>query len=191
MRVIIVDDEAVIRMGLSAMLQDAGHQVVGTATNGRSAVVLAGIEKPDLIIMDIKMPELNGLQAARAIMDKHPVPIIMLTAFSQRELIEQAKAASVFAYMLKPLKEEMLEPTLQMAVMRFKQWQALRKEASDLQASLVARDLVEKAKRVLMEREGLGEKEAFLRIRNQSRAHRTTMEKIAEGILRKAAAKKS
>lgn len=190
MRIIVVDDEAVIRMGLCAMLQDAGHRVVGTATNGRSAVVLAEIEKPDLIIMDIKMPELDGLQAARMIMDKHPVPIVMLTAFSQRELIEQAKAASVFAYMVKPVKEETLEPTLELAVMRFKQWQALRQEAGDLQASLVARDLVEKAKRVLMERDGLNEKQAFLRIRNQSRANRVTMEKTAEGILKRANAKK-
>jgi AmiR/NasT family two-component response regulator len=187
MRVIVVDDEAVIRMGLRAMLEEAGHQVVGTAINGRSAVVLAEIEKPDLILMDIKMPEMDGLEAARQIMGKHPAPIVMLTAYSQRELIEQAKAASVFAYLVKPVKEEMLEPTLELAVMRFKQWKALRKEAQDLQASLVARDLVEKAKRVLMERDGLSEKEAFLKIRNQSRARRVTMAKTAEAILRRRA----
>ena len=185
MRVIVVDDEAVIRMGLRAMLEDAGHQVIGTAVSGRSAVVLAEIEKPDLILMDIKMPEMDGLEAARQIMQKHPTPIVMLTAYSQRELVEQAKAASVFAYLVKPVKEDMLVPTLELAVIRFKQWKALRKESQDLQASLVARDLVEKAKRALMEREGLSEKQAFLKIRNQSRARRATMEKTAEAILRK------
>jgi len=184
MRVIVVDDEAVIRMGLRAMLEDAGHQVIGTAISGRSAVVLAEIEKPDLILMDIKMPEMDGLEAARQIMLKHPTPIVMLTAYSQRELVEQAKAASVFAYLVKPVKEEMLVPTLELAVIRFKQWKALRKESQDLQASLVARDLVEKAKRVLIEQEGLSEKAAFLKIRNQSRARRATMEKTAQAILR-------
>ena len=187
MRVIVVDDEAVIRMGLRAMLEDAGHQVIGTAISGRSAVVLAEIEKPDLILMDIKMPEMDGLEAARQIMLKHPTPIVMLTAYSQRELVEQAKAASVFAYLVKPVKEEMLVPTLELAVIRFKQWKALRKESQDLQASLVARDLVEKAKRVLIEQEGLSEKAAFLKIRNQSRARRATMEKTAQAILRQTA----
>ena len=186
MRVIVVDDEAVIRMGLRAMLEDAGHQVIGTATNGRAAVVLAEIEKPDLILMDIKMPEMDGLEAARLIMTKHPTPIVMLTAYSQRELIKQAKAASVFAYLVKPVKEEMVAPTLELAVMRFKQWKALRKEAEDLKSSLVARDLVEKAKRMLMEG-GLSEKEAFLKIRNQSRARRATMETTAQAILRQKA----
>ena len=185
MRVILVDDEAVIRMGLRAMLEDAGHQVIGTAISGRSAVVLNEIEKPDLILMDIKMPEMDGLEAARQIMHKHPTPIVMLTAYSQRELVEQAKAASVFAYLVKPVKEEMLAPTLELAVSRFNQWKALRKESQDLQASLVARDLVEKAKRFLMEREGLSEKQAFLQIRNQSRSRRTTMEKTAQAILRR------
>jgi AmiR/NasT family two-component response regulator len=185
MRVIVVDDEAVIRMGLRAMLEDAGHRVIGTTISGRSAIVLAEIEKPDLILMDIKMPEMDGLEAARQIMLKHPTPIVMLTAYSQRELVEQAKAASVFAYLVKPVKEEMLMPTLELAALRFKQWKALRKESQDLQASLVARDLVEQAKHVLMEREGLGEKQAFLKIRNQSRARRTTMEKTAQAILGK------
>jgi response regulator NasT len=187
MRLMIADDEAVIRMGLRAMLEDAGHSVVGAATNGRSAVVMAEIEKPELIVMDIKMPDMDGLEAAHRIMSKRPTPIVMLTAYSQRELIEQAKAASVFAYLLKPVKEEMLEPTLQLAVMRFRHWKALRKEAEDLNASLAARELVEQAKRVLIERDGLSEKQAFLKIRNQSRARRVTMEKTATIILRNAA----
>lgn len=184
MRLVIADDEALIRMGLRAMLEQAGHHVVGAATNGRSAVVLAEIEKPDLILMDIKMPELDGLEAARRIMSKHPTPIVLLTAYSQKDLIDEAKAASVFGYLVKPAKEEMLEPTMQLAVMRFRQWKLLRGEAKDLEASLIARDLVEKAKRTLMEREGLSEKEAFLKIRSSSRARRVTMEKTAEAILR-------
>ncbi len=185
MRIVIADDEAVIRIGLRSMLEEAGHQVVGTATNGRAALELAQTAKPDLMILDIKMPEIDGLQAARLVMDKHPIPIVMLTAYSQRELVEQAKAAAVFAYLVKPVKEETLELTLELAVSRFKEWKTLRQQVKDLQKSLEARDSIERAKRVLMEQEGLGEREAFLTIRRESRAHRVTMQKTAEDLLKK------
>src|SRR5262245_59985758 len=120
MRVLIADDEAMIRMGLRAMLEEVGHEVVGAATNGKSAVMLAQRTKPDLAILDIKMPELDGLEAARQIMVQRPLAIVMLTAYSQRESIEQAKAASVFAYLVKPVKEELLASTLELALARFK-----------------------------------------------------------------------
>ncbi len=185
MRIVIADDEAVIRIGLRSMLEEAGHQVVGTAANGRAALELAQTAKPDLMILDIKMPEIDGLQAARLVMDKHPIPIVMLTAYSQRELVEQAKAAAVFAYLVKPVKEETLELTLELAVSRFKEWKTLRQQVKDLQKSLEARDSIERAKRVLMEQEGLGEREAFLTIRRESRAHRVSMQKTAEDLLKK------
>ncbi len=185
MRVLLADDEGVIRMGLRAMLEDAGHQVVAAATNGRMAVELANTSKPDLAILDIKMPELDGLETARQIMLQCPMPIVMLTAYSQRELVEQAKAASVFAYLVKPVKEELLGPTLELAVTRFQEWKALKREVQDLQGSLEARDLVERAKRVLVEQEHLTEREAYLKIQRVSRSKRQPMHKVAEEVLKK------
>ncbi len=184
MKILIADDEALIRIGLRSMLEQAGHQVVATATNGRAALELAQTAEPDLVILDIKMPEMDGLEAARHIMQKHPVPIVMLTAYSQRELVEQAKGAAVFGYLVKPVKEESLEMTLELAAARFKEWRALHKQVKDLQTSLETRDVIDRAKRVLMERDGLSEREAFLKIHRQSRAHRVPMVKIAEGLLK-------
>jgi response regulator NasT len=183
MQVLLADDQAVIRMGLRAMLEEAGHEVVGTATNGKGAVALAETTKPDLIILDIRMPEMDGLEAARRIMAKRPTPIVMLTAYSQRDYIEQAKAAPVFAYLVKPLKEALLTPTLELALARFKEWQKLRKEAADLRESLETRDLVEQAKRLLIENEALTEQQAFLKIHRQSRNRRVTMRLVAEEII--------
>lgn len=185
MRVLIADDEAVIRMGLSAMLEDAGHVVAATASDGRSATAMVSTVRPDLVILDIKMKGMDGLEAARQIMLKHPTPIVMLTAYSQRELVEQAKAASVFAYLVKPVKEELLVPTLELALMRFRQWQELRREVRDLQASLEVRDLVERAKRALMEQERLTERQAYMKLQRRSRSRRVPMQKIAEEVLRK------
>lgn len=185
MRVLIADDEAVIRMGLRAMLEEAGHEVVGTATNGKTAVRLAESAKPDLAILDIKMPEMDGLEAARQIMAQQPTAIVMLTAYSQRELIEQAKAAAVFAYLVKPIKEELLAPTLELALARFNEWRELHNEIADLQESLEARDLIEKAKFRLMERDRLTERQAFLRIHHRSRERRVPMRQVAEEILKK------
>lgn len=184
MKILIADDEAVIRIGLRSMLEQAGHQVVGTVTNGRAALELMPTAKPDLVILDIKMPEMDGLETARHIMLKYPVPIVMLTAYSQRELVEQAKAAAVFGYLVKPVREDNLTMTLELARARFKEWQELREQAKDLQTSLETRDVIDRAKRVLMAREGLSEREAFLKIRRQSRANRVPMLKIAEEVLK-------
>lgn len=184
MRIVIADDEAVIRIGLRAMLEENGHEVVGTATTGRAALELAAAAKPDLMILDIKMPELDGLETAQRIMRTRPMPIVMLTAYSQRELVEQAKAAAVFAYLVKPVKEESLALTLDLAVARFKEWKLLRQQVQDLRKSLEARDTIESAKRLLMEREGMSEREAFLTIRRRSRSRRVPMQKTAEELLR-------
>jgi two-component system, response regulator PdtaR len=185
MRVLIADDDAVIRMGLRAMLEDAGHVVAATATEGRAAIALAQTVLPDLIILDVKMNGMDGLEAARRIMSQRPTPIIMLTAYGQRELVEQAKAASVFAYLVKPVKEELLVPTLELAVARFQEWQALRQEVQDLHQSLVVRDLVERAKRALMEEEHITERQAYLKLQRQSRSRRLPMQKVAEQVLKR------
>jgi AmiR/NasT family two-component response regulator len=185
MRVLIADDEAVIRMGLRAMLEDAGHVVAAAATDGRTAIAMAQTVRPDLVILDIKMNGMDGLEAAREIMSQRPTPIIMLTAYSQRELVEQAKAASVFAYLVKPVKEDLLVPTLELAVRRFQEWQSLRKQVQDLHQSLVVRDLVERAKRALMEQEHLTESQAYMKLQRESRTRRVPMQKIAEQVLRR------
>ncbi|MBI3734568.1 MAG: response regulator, partial [Chloroflexi bacterium] len=169
MRILLADDEAVIRLGLRAMLEDAGHQVVGTAPNGRVAVELAQSTQPDAVILDIKMPVLDGLTAARQIMAHRPTAIVILTAFNQPDFVEQANDASVFAYLVKPIKEERLTPTLEIAVSRFAEWQEIRAQVQSLQESLEARDLIEQAKRVLMQSDGLTERQAFLKIHHQSR----------------------
>lgn len=186
MRILIADDEAVIRIGLRTMLEESGHQVIGAATNGRAALELAQSSKPELVILDIKMPEMDGLETAQHIMQKYPVPIVILTAYSQRELVEQAKGAAVFGYLVKPVNENNLAMTLELALARFKEWQELRKQNKDLLTSLEARDMIDRAKHVLMERDGMSEREAFLKIRRQSRANRVPMQRVAEQILKSA-----
>jgi len=183
MRILIADDEALIRMGLRTMLEDRGHKVVGAAAEGASALQMARTEKPDVILLDIKMPGMDGLEAARKIMQERPTPIVMLTAFSQRELVNQARAACVFGYLVKPVKEDLLDATLALAVTRFKEWQKLQKEMRDLEKSLAARQTVEKAKFWLMENQSLSEQQAFNKIHRTSRARRVTMQQVAQEIL--------
>ncbi len=183
MRVLIADDEALIRMGLRTMLEDRGHKVVAAAVDGLSAVQLTRTEKPDVILMDIKMPGMDGIEAARRIMQERPTPVVMLTAYSQRELVREARDASVFGYLVKPVKEELLDATLDLALTRFKQWQKLQSQVKDLQQSLEARQVVEQAKRVLMDTQHLTEQQAFNRIHRTSRSRRVTMQQVAQEIL--------
>jgi response regulator NasT len=182
-RILIADDEAIIRIGLRAMLTDAGHEIAGMATNGKSAVQLASLRAPDVVIMDVKMPEMDGLTASRQIMAHSPTAIVLMTAYSERALIEEAKGAAVFAYLVKPVREELLCAALELARARFLEWRELRAEVEGLQASLLARDRVEAAKRVLMARLGIGEREAYLRIQREARSRRISMQQVAEEAL--------
>lgn len=183
MRILIADDEAIIRLGLKAMLEDMGHQVVGAASDGASAVRLARSLQPDLVILDVKMPGLDGLQAAEAITAARPVPILILSAFADRELVERASSVAVHGYLVKPIRPAELGPALEVAVGRFEQWLALRQEVTDLKEALLSREIVERAKRVLMERDGLKEQEAFRRIQAQARQERRPMREVAEQLL--------
>ncbi len=185
MRVMIADDEAVIRMGLRTMLEDKGHKVVATATDGASAIQMMRMEKPEVILLDIKMAGMDGLSAARKIMQERPTPVVMLTAFSQRELVNEARDASVFGYLVKPVKEDLLDATLDLAVTRFKEWQKMQKQVQDMKKSLEAREVVENAKRVLMETQNLSEQQAFNKIHRTSRSRRVTMQLVAQEILDK------
>jgi response regulator NasT len=184
MRVLIADDEALIRMGLRSMLRDMGHTVVGAASEGRTALRMACEHLPNLAILDIKMPGMDGLSVAQAIAERCPVPVVMLTAHSERDLVQRAAATeTVQAYLVKPLREAELGPAIELAVARFAEWQALCSEAASRRKALVTRSLVAQAKRMLMEREGLSEHRAFLEIQHRARSKRCTMLEMAKELI--------
>jgi len=183
LRILIADDEAIIRMGLKALLEDMGHRVVGAAADGANAVRLAHSLQPDLVILDVKMPGLDGLQAAEAITTERPVAIVILSAYADQELVERASSVAVHGYLVKPIRPAELGPALEVAASRFEQWLALRQEVTDLEEALLSREVVERAKRVLMEREHLKEDEAFHRIQAQARQQRRPMREVAEEVL--------
>ena len=184
LRILIADDEALTRMGLRTMLRALGHTVVGAAADGTTALRLACQTRPDLAVLDIKMPGMDGLAVADGIGRECPIPVVMLTAYSERELGQQAAATdTVQAYLVKPIREADLAPTLELAVARFAEWQALRQEAASRQEALETREVVAQAKRLLIERDCLGEREAFLGIQHQARQERRTMRQVAEEIL--------
>ncbi len=184
MRILIADDEALTRMGLRTMLRDMGHVVIGAAVDGTAALKMACDMQPDLAVLDIKMPGLDGLSVAQAIAERCPLPVVMLTAYSERDLVERAAATeTVQAYLVKPIREVDLGPTIELAAARFAEWRALCREAADRQEALRTRDIVARARRVLVARDGLGEGEAFLEIQRRARRQRQTMRQVAEAIL--------
>src|SRR5437762_4217403 len=152
MRILVAEDETIIRLDLKDMLERAGHEVCGEARDGEEAVALARSAEPDLAIMDVKMPRLDGIEAARRILDERPIPIVMLTAYGQRELVARAVEAGVFGYLVKPFREQDLLPAIQTARARHEELAALREEAESLAEALVARKAIERAKGLLMER---------------------------------------
>jgi len=185
MRVLIADDEALIRMGLQTMLREMGYTIAAAAADGVAALRLAAETRPDLAILDIKMPGMDGLAVAEAIAEHHPLPVVMLTAYSERDLIERAAATeTVQAYLVKPVREADLAPVIELAVARFAEWRALRQDAADRQQALAAREIVARAKQVLMRRDGLAEGQAFLEIQHRARSQRCTMREVAEDVLR-------
>jgi two-component system, response regulator PdtaR len=184
MRILIADDEALTRMGLRIMLRDMGHTVVAAAADGVDALRLACEGHPDLALLDIKMPGMDGLAVAEAISARCPLPVVILSAYSERDLVERAAAtATVQAYLVKPVREADLGPVLELAASRFAEWSALQAEAAGRQQALEDRQLVGRAKGVLMERGGLGEAQAFLEIQGRARRARRTMRQVAEAIL--------
>ncbi|MDO8670732.1 MAG: response regulator [Dehalococcoidia bacterium] len=182
-KLIIADDESIIRMDMKEMLAAQGYEVVAEAGDGLTAVDLARQLRPDLVIMDIKMPGLDGIAAARILTEERIAPVLLLTAFSQQELIERAKEAGVVGYIVKPFRESELVPAIEVALARFKEFKTLEKEVGDLKETLETRKLVERAKGVLMDGQGLKETEAFRKIQKLSMNTRKTMREVAEAIL--------
>ncbi|MEP7055380.1 MAG: response regulator [Actinomycetota bacterium] len=182
-RVLIAEDEALIRLDLKEMLEEEGYQVVGEAGDGAQAVALAAELKPDLIILDVKMPILDGIAAAEQIARMRIAPVVILTAFSQRDLVEKAREAGAMAYLVKPFQKKDLLPTIEMALSRYTELIGLEAEVDDLQARLEARKLVERAKGVLMSEHAMSEPEAFRWIQRTSMNKRLTMRALAEAVL--------
>ena len=183
MRVLIAEDETIIRLDVRALLERAGHEVVGEARDGEEAVALAAELEPDLVVMDVRMPHLDGIEAARAITDRRPVPIVMLTAYAEQDLVTRASEAGAFAYLVKPFREVDLLPAIDTARARFDELAALREEATDLAEALASRKAVERAKGILMRQEGIDEAEAFRRIRSASQKTGRTMRVVAEALI--------
>ncbi|GAB3461325.1 response regulator [Streptomonospora sediminis] len=182
-RVVIAEDEALIRLDLKEMLEEDGYAVVGEAGDGETAIRLATEHRPDLVILDIKMPVLDGLSAAERIAAERIAPVVILTAFSQRELVERARDAGAMAYLVKPFNKADLVPAIEMAVSRYAELSALEAEVSGLNERLETRKLVERAKGLLQSRHGLSEPEAFRWIQKNSMDRRLTMRKVAETVV--------
>ncbi|HEY64956.1 MAG TPA: response regulator [Caldilineae bacterium] len=183
LRILIADDESIRVLSLRVQLQNLGYQVVGEASNGREAVELARRLMPDLIIMDIKMPVMDGIEAAEIITRERPVPIILLTAYSEAELARRAAETNISAYLMKPVSEDDLLPAITLAMTRFRQFQALRQEVESLREALEARKLVERAKGILMRRLNLTEEEAFRRMQRRSQDLNKKLSEVAEAII--------
>jgi two-component system, response regulator PdtaR len=182
-RVVIAEDEALIRLELKEMLEEEGYAVAGEAGDGRTALELAAELRPDLVILDVKMPVLDGISAAEQIASERIAPIVILTAFSQRDLVERARDAGAMAYLVKPFTKADLVPAIEMAVSRFAEIRALESELETLQDRLEARKLLDRAKGLLQADYGLNEPEAFRWIQKTSMDRRMTMRKVAEAVL--------
>ncbi len=183
MKILIAEDETLIRLDLKEILDRAGFDVCAEARDGEEAVALARDAEPDLAILDVKMPRLDGIEAARRILDERPIPIVMLTAYGHDELVSRAVEAGVFGYLVKPFRESDLLPAISAARARHAELEALRAEAESLADALATRKVVERAKGLLMEREGLSESDAFARLRRASQVSGRPMKVVAEALV--------
>lgn len=182
-RVVVADDESIIRMDLKTLLEEMGHSVVGEAADGQKALDLTRSLRPDVVIMDIKMPVMDGLDAAKIVAEEKIAPVVLLTAYSQKDLIERAKEAGVFGYLVKPFQESDLMPAIEIAISRYLEMQDLESTVGDLENKLETRKTVDRAKGILMDKRKLSEAEAFRLIQQQSMNQRKSMREIAEAII--------
>lgn len=182
-RVLIAEDEALIRLDLKEMLVEEGFEVVGEAADGEQAVALAKELTPDLVIMDVKMPNKDGIDAAAEIVGDQIAPVVMLTAFSQRELVERARDAGAMAYLVKPFNQADLMPAIELAVARHQEMVALRSEVEDVTARLEARKTIDRAKGLLMSAQKMSEPEAFRWIQRTAMDRRTSMQAVAQAVI--------
>jgi AmiR/NasT family two-component response regulator len=182
-RVLIAEDEALIRLDLAEMLREEGYQVIAEAGDGASAIELARDLRPNLVIMDIKMPKVDGISAAAVIVEERIAPVVMLTAFSQRDLIEQARDAGAMAYLVKPFARHELVPAIELSVSRFAEMRALEGEVAELTDRLEARKVIDRAKGLLMTNNGMTEPQAFRWIQRTAMDRRCTMRAVSDAIV--------
>ncbi|HEY3962413.1 MAG TPA: response regulator [Gaiellaceae bacterium] len=183
MRILIAEDETIIRLDLRDLLERSGHEIVAEARDGEEAVELAREHQPDLAILDVKMPRLDGIEAARKIIDERPIPIVMLTAYGQDDLVARAVDAGVFGYLVKPFREQDLVPAIATARARHEELAAVREEADSLADALAARKAIERAKGLLMAKENLSEQDAFVRLRKASQLSGRPLKVVAEAVI--------
>ena len=183
MRILVAEDETIIRLDLKDLLERAGTRCAPRRATARRRSSSARSEQPDLAIMDVKMPRLDGIEAARRIQGERPIPIVMLTAYGQEELVSRAAEAGVFGYLVKPFREQDLLPAIHTARARHEEMQTVRDEAESLAEALAARKVIERAKGLLMEKEKLSEGEAFARLRKASQASQRPLRVIAEAVV--------
>jgi len=183
LRILVAEDETIIRLDLKALLENAGFEVCAEARDGVEAVELARSEHPDLAVLDVKMPRLDGIEAARRILEERAIPIVMLTAYGQDELVSRAVEAGVFGYLVKPFRESDLLPAIRTARARHDELAALREEAESLADALAARKSIERAKGLLMAKEGLSEQDAFARLRKASQVSGRPLKVVAEALI--------
>jgi two-component system, response regulator PdtaR len=183
LRLVIADDESLIRMNLKETLVGLGYLIVGEAGDGVSVINLARELRPDLVIMDIKMPKLDGIQAAKVLTEERIAPVLLLTAYSDRELVERAREAGVVNYIVKPFRDTELLPAIEIVLARYNEFREMDKQIVDLKDALETRKLVDRAKGVLMDTQGLKEHEAFRKIQQLSMNSRKSMREVAQAIL--------
>ncbi|WP_028821539.1 ANTAR domain-containing response regulator [Propionimicrobium lymphophilum] len=182
-RVLVAEDEALIRLDLVELLEEQGYEVVGQAADGEKAVEMARELRPDLVVMDVKMPKMDGITAAENITDERIAPVVMLTAFSQRELIQKAKTAGAMAYVVKPFDASDVVPAIEIAMARFQEMQALDDEVASLEERLESRKIIDQAKGILQEALGMTEPEAFRFIQKTAMDLRKSMREVASGVI--------
>ncbi|MHA6799158.1 ANTAR domain-containing response regulator [Bounagaea algeriensis] len=182
-RVLIAEDEALIRLDLVEMLREEGYEVVGEVGDGQEAVRQADQLRPDLVILDVKMPKMDGIEAASNIAGERIAPVVILTAFSQRDLVERARDAGAMAYLVKPFAKRDVVPAIELAVSRFTEVQALESEVADLNERLEARKTIERAKGLLMTNHDMSEPESFRWLQRTAMDRRTTMKAVAQAVL--------
>ncbi|RZS58831.1 response regulator receiver and ANTAR domain protein [Microcella putealis] len=189
-RVVVAEDESLIRMDIVEILRDNGYDVVADVGDGEAAVEVATELRPDVVVMDVRMPKLDGIEAAKRLSENHIAPVVLLTAFSQKELVEQASEAGALAYVVKPFTQNDLLPAIEIALSRYQQILTLEAEIADMAERFETRKLVDRAKGLLNERMGLTEPEAFRWIQKASMDRRTTMQAVAQAIIDQLAPKK-
>ena len=183
LRILVVDDEAILRLDLSEMLAERGHDIVGEADNGGDAVTMARTLKPDLVIMDVKMPGMSGLEASKIIADEQLAPVLLLTAYSQRDVVEQATDSGVMAYLVKPIREEELTPAIEIAINRWNSYKTLQGELEKAKEDLETRKLLDRAKGILMDQHGFSEHDAFQAMQHLSMDRRLSLKAVAQAVI--------